>query len=208
MVQVMLFAAMPAREFDDVPEAIAHFSDPAFKREVWRLLRSERRDLTVILRDSALDRRELSLFSCFMKSIFPFFGNPNGPTKRIHWGTPSPHPAYNLIAGRWIRDTRKLRTAAGRRSAARPPVERERYFRAGGYGTGWSHFHAPERLLNRFTDWRIRIRGEQGGVYFVDARDLKAGRQFDPADLPSLWFRISQRLCRRASQVSIRGGES
>ena len=184
--------------FNDIPEAVRHFSDPDFKREIWRLLLTEGRDLTIIFRCVEYDRDELALFSCFMKTIFPFFGNPNGPKKRIHWGTPSPYPVYNLIAGYWIRDTRKLLTAEGRASVARPPIPAHTYFLDKKYDGGWSEFRLPEKLLDRFTSWRIHIRGAQGGVYFVDAIKLKSGFRFDPSTLPTLRDRLREKLHRPA----------
>jgi hypothetical protein len=54
----------------------------------------------------------------------------------------------------------------------RPPVPRGRYFQAGPY-VGWRREALwPERLLVRYTHWRIRRRGSRGGLFFVDRRKL------------------------------------
>ena len=55
---------------------------------------------------------------------------------------PAPYPAFNLINGNWIRDTRQLLTEEGRRRVARPPLERRAYFLDAPYDRGWREFNA------------------------------------------------------------------
>jgi hypothetical protein len=178
---------------NDIPEAVAHVTDPRFVRELKRLVRVERREVTIIFRHRDYQPEQLALFSCLMKTVLPWFGNPNGNRARIHWGVPSPYPAFNLIGGNWIRDTRMLLREDGRRDVARAPISRGEWFRAGPYSTGWSEFLLPERLLCAYTSWRVGIRGEQGGIYFVDALKLRRGWRFDPARLPTLRSRLKEK---------------
>lgn len=179
--------------FDDFPDAVAHFTDPVFMREFKAMLAAERREPTLIFRDRDYDTDEFAVFSCFMKSIFPYFGNPNGNKGRIHWGTPSPYPAFNLITGNWIRDTRMLLTELGRSRVARPPVARKDYFRGGPYTGGWAGFMLPEKLLSSYTGWRIGMRGEKKGIYFTDNRKLARGFRYDPVKLPTLQDRLKEK---------------
>jgi hypothetical protein len=49
-----------------------------------------------------------------------------------------------------------------------------RYLTGGPY-RGWRRGPLwPERLLARYTHWRIRRRGARGGLFFVDRRQLIA----------------------------------
>jgi hypothetical protein len=190
--------------FDDPRDVVRHFTDRRFARELRQFIRAERREITVILRDKDYDREELGELACFVKTVVPYWANPNGNKKRIHWGVPAPYPNINLITGAWIRDTRMLLTATGRARVPRAPIERGRWFRRGPYVDGWSEFLAPERALARATTRRVHARGEKGGMYFTDARKLKAGFLYDPEHLPTLPVRIVERVWARARRVAAR----
>jgi hypothetical protein len=175
--------------FNDFPEAIRHFSDPRFAAEFRRLVREERREPVTIFRDRDYDRREFARFVCFMRTIFPWFSNCNGPKKFVLWGNPSPYPAVNTITGNWIRDTRALKTPQGRASVARTPVAC-RYFVAGAYHGDRQHTRWPENLLALLTEKRIALRGEKENLYFVDKRKIRRGFRFGPAPIPNPWQRL------------------
>jgi hypothetical protein len=155
--------------FNDAREAIRTASDRGFRRELRRLVRVERREPLLVLRDPDYDPDELAELVCAMRSILPWFSNSQGPKRRVLWGNPSPHPVIAVITGAWIADVRAF--LAGR-AVAREPLERGRYF-AGTY-RGWrDRALAPERALAWATERRIRARGERENLFFVDATRLR-----------------------------------
>ena len=166
--------------FNDFQEAIAHYSDRKFADEFKRFVREQRREPVTLFRDRDYDRDEFAEFVCFMRTIFPWFSNSNGPKKFVLWGNPSPYPAVNTITGHWIRDCRALKTETGRRTVARPPIPAGRYFQNGPYCGQRNVTRWPERLLAQFTHTRIRLRGERENLYFVDKRKIRKGLRFGP----------------------------
>jgi hypothetical protein len=179
--------------FDDVPDAVQHFTDARFLREVKRCVREQRRELVVVLRERHYDREALASLACFFRTRLPFWANPNGNKKRIQWGVPAPYPNINVITGAWIADTRALLASGGSISVVRPPVGPGRYFQDGPYADGWRELLFPERWLARFTTWRVDMRGEKSNLYFTDARELRAGFLYDPAAPPTLARRLLKR---------------
>jgi hypothetical protein len=165
--------------FTDFPDAINHFSDPRFNAEVRRFVREERREVLILFRCRFYSTRDFAYFSCFMRTIFPWFCNANGPQKRVLWGNPSPFPAANIITGNWIRDIYLLKEPGGAAKVVRVPIASGRYLTAGPY-RGWRCAPTwPEKLLARYTHWRIRMRGSRGGMFFVDRRRLLADKLED-----------------------------
>jgi hypothetical protein len=187
--------------FNDFKDAIEHFSDPRFRREFRRLVREEGREPVTLFRDRDYDREEFAHFVCFMRTIFPWFSNSNGPKKFVLWGNPSPYPAVNTITGNWIRDCRALKTEAGRSGVALPPVA-AKYFQNGPYRGDRKKTLWPERLLAKFTEKRIRLRGEKENLYFVDKRKLKKGFRFGPDPIPNLYQRCARWFRSRSSAVA------
>ena len=159
--------------FDSFADAIEHVSDPAFRRELHRFVRLERREPLFVFRDRAYDREEFGRFVCVLRSVLPWFCNSNGPQRRVLWGNPAPYPVVNLITGHWIRDTRRLLDPRSQARVPRPPIPAGRYFQA--TYRGWRrHALWPERLLARLTARRIDLRGARGNLFFVDERKLRA----------------------------------
>lgn len=175
--------------FNDFPDAIRHFSDPIFAAEFRRLVREERREPVTLFRDRDYDRTEFARFVCFMRTVFPWFSNCNGPKKFVLWGNPSPYPAVNTITGNWIRETRALKTEQGRATVVRPPVAKK-YFQHPSYFGERATTRWPENLLASVTNKRIALRGERENLFFVDKRKLRRGLRFGPEPLPSPWRRL------------------
>ena len=188
--------------FDDVPDAVQHFTDARFLREMNRCVREQRREIVVVLRRRDYDRQALAGLACFFRTRLPFWANPNGNKKRIQWGVPAPYPNINVITGAWIADTRALLATRGSVDVVRPSVGTDRYFQDGPYTDGWRELLFPERWLARFTTWRVESRGEKGNLYFTDARELRAGFRYDPAAPPTLAQRIVKRVRRRLPRPS------
>jgi hypothetical protein len=180
--------------FNDSKDALAHFTDPDFRAEFWKFFWNEKREPTIVLRNRNEDRETFKTLSCFMKTSFPFFGNPNFNKGRIHWGTPSPYPVFNLICGWWINPTRKLRHKKNHHNILRPALVSEVYFQKETYIRGRENFLAPERFWTWFTDLRIDLRGNRGGVYFTDKRKLDSGFKYDPRELITLKSRMIEKL--------------
>jgi len=187
--------------FDDVPDAVQHFTDARFLREVKRCVREQRRELVVILRNRQYDRDALAGLACFFRTRLPFWANPNGNKPRIQWGVPAPYPNINVITGAWIADTRALVASPGSLDVVRPPVGAGRYFQDGPYTGGWRELLFPERWLARLTTRRVAARGEKGNLYFTDNRELRAGFRYDPAAPPTLGQRLLKRARTRLRRV-------
>ena len=179
--------------FDDVPDAVQHFTDARFLREVRRCIREQKRELVVVLRQREYDRGALAGLACFFRTRLPFWANPNGNKKRIQWGVPAPYPNINVITGAWIADTLALLASHGSVDVVRPPVGSGRYFKDGPYTDGWRELLFPERWLARLTTRRVESRGDKGNLFFTDARRLRAGFLYNPAALPTLGRRLLER---------------
>src|SRR5688572_31185878 len=183
--------------FNDFKEAVEHYSDPRFRAELKRFVREQKREPITIFRERDYDRQEFARFVCFMRSVFPWFSNSNGPKKFVLWGNPAPYPAVNTITGNWIHDCRALKTEAGRRSVARASVPAGRYFQDGPWPGDRETTRWPETPLAPFTEQRIALRGEKENLYFVDKRKLKRGLRFGPEPIPSPAQRLKSWLLHR-----------
>ena len=144
--------------FNDFTEGFAHFSDPRFAAEVRRFVRTERREVLLVFRQRRCTAREYAYFTAFLRTIFPWFCNSNGPRKRVLWGNQSPFPVVNIIAGNWVRDIYRLKNAANCPSLARPAISSGRYFQGGPYRGDRLHARWPEKLLAHWTTWRVPLR--------------------------------------------------
>lgn len=193
--------------FDDVPDAVQHFTDSRFLREVKRSVREQKREIVVVLRQRDYEREALAGLACFFRTRLPFWANPNGNKKRIQWGVPAPYPNINVITGAWIADTRALLASRGSPDVVRPPVGPGRYFQDGPYTGGWRELLFPERWLARFTTWRVESRGDKENLYFTDARELRAGFRYDPASPPTLAYRVLKRVRARLRRMHAVPGE-
>lgn len=171
---------------NDFAEGYRHVTCPAFRREVRRFVRREKREVLFLFRDRRYEPRDYADFSCCVRTVFPWFCNPNGPNKRVLWGNAAPFPAANLITGRWVRDVYALKAPGGAAKVVRPPIEAGAYFQAGDYAVGRDGPRLPERLLARLTAKRIGLRGERGGMFFVDRRKVYADQlaRLTPARTP------------------------
>ena len=180
--------------FDDFKDALAHFTCKKFLKDFKKMIHTEKREPTIIFRDRDYDSEEFKVFSCFMKTQFPFFGNPNGNKKRMHWGTPAPYPVFNLITGYWISPTQSLRTVEGSQRVVRTAIDKTLYFKGASYGSGRTEYLWPEKFWASFTDNRIKARGDRGGVYFTDKRKLDNGFKYDPENLITLKERMGEKM--------------
>lgn len=162
--------------FTDFAECYRHVTDPAFRKELCRFVRRENREVLFLFRDREYSPREYAYLSCCMRSVFPWFCNPNGPKQPILWGNAGPFPAANLITGRWARDVYALKTPGGAEKVIRPAIAPDAFFQAGPYDRGRSHAIWIEKLLAWGTYWRVRARGRKAGMFFVDRRKVYADR--------------------------------
>ena len=160
--------------FTDFAECYRHITDPAFRRELYRFVGDENREVLFVLRTRDYEPREYAAFSCCMRTTFPWFCNPNGPRGKVLWGKAAPFPAANLITGRWMADVYALKRPGGAERVVRPPITPGMYFQSGPYDGGRDHAVWPEKLLARLTYWRVRARGAKGGMFFVDRRRVYA----------------------------------
>lgn len=153
--------------FTDFSDALAHFTEPRFRREVYRFVRAERREVLILFRKPHYRPRDYAYFVCCLRTLFPWFCNANGPRGRVLWGNTAPFPAANLITGNWIRDVYTLKRPGGVERVVRAPIARDAYFRSD-YGGGRRAARWPEIMLAWATYWRVRLRGGRGGMYFVN----------------------------------------
>lgn len=184
--------------FNDFRDALFHFSDRAFVREVRRFAHEERRELTLILRERSYDPQEYAWFVAFVRSRLPWYANPNGPTqKRVLWGTASPYPAVNPINGSWIGDM--VRLARGDEPPVRPAIATEWWFQGDYRGNQPCY-----PFLVRFHAWAsylfIAMRGFQGGMLFTSRRRIEPGHWRKYLELNGRWsagYRIAPPFTRR-----------
>jgi hypothetical protein len=160
--------------FNDLEEGYRHVTDMRFAGELRRFVRECDREVLFIFRQRDYSPLEYAYFSCCMRTVFPWFCNPNGPRDRVLWGNAAPFPAANLITGRWINDVQALREPGGAEKVVRKALAAGKYFRDGGYGAGRGEANFPERLLALATHWRVRFRDQRAGMYFVDRRKVYA----------------------------------
>ena len=179
--------------FDDVKDALNHFSNKEFRKHFWNFIHTEKREPVTILRDRNYDREEFLQFVCFLRTLFPYFSNSNGNKKRIGWGNPAPFASVNTITGYWKNDTFKFYSKEKVKTVARSPIATN-YFSLEAYLPTRSTFTAPEKYLARFTNDRVLARGEKGNLFFVDLRKIVRGYRFDPNALPHIGNRISERF--------------
>lgn len=179
--------------FDDVKDAIRHYSDPSFALEFLRFIYTEGREPVTILRDKNYPREDHLEFVCFLRTLFPFFSNSNGNKKRIGWGNPSPYPAVNTITGFWKNDTYKIYNLENHPDLARAPIAKK-YFQKENYFGTRDHALWPEKYLANFTNDRVIARGEKGNLFFVDRRKIKKGFKFSGEALPNIIDRLQEKL--------------
>ena len=160
--------------FTDFAECYRHITDPKFRKELYRFVRRENREVLFVFRDREYHPREYAYFSCCMRSVFPWFCNPNGPKQNVLWGNAAPFPAANLITGHWIHDVFALKRPGGAEAVVRPAIMPQAYFQAGAYDNGRDGPVWVEKLLAWTTHWRVRSRGRKGGMFFVDRRTVYA----------------------------------
>jgi len=157
--------------FTDLGEAWGHFSCGRFRDEVRRFARRERREVLILFRRRDYEPRDLANFSCSLRTLFPWFCNVNGPRGKVLWGNEAPFPAANLITGHWADDVYALKSPGGAARVVRPPIAHGAYFQGVPYRGDRREAIWPERLLAWVTDRRVRMRGERGGLFFVDRRE-------------------------------------
>ncbi len=162
--------------FTDFADCYRHITDPKFRKELHRFVKRENREVLFVFRDREYSPREYAYFSCCMRSVFPWFCNPNGPKQNVLWGNAAPFPAANLITGRWIHDVYVLKRPGGAETVVRPVIASKAYFQAGAYDSGRDGPVWVEKMLAWATHWRVRSRGRKGGMYFVDRRKAYADR--------------------------------
>ncbi len=178
--------------FNNIKEATRYYSDPEFKKEFKRFVKTEKREPVTILRERNYDRKEFLEFVCFLRTMFPWFSNSNGNKKRIGWGNPAPYCSVNTITGYWMDGTYATYTEEGRQNMARPAIK-TKYFQ-GEYGFGRDYTRWPEKFLASFTDDRVKARGLKGNMFFVDNRKLLQGYKFNPEALPNILDRLSEKV--------------
>lgn len=159
---------------NDLEDGYRHITDYRFQKELKRFVREERREVLFVFRNREYSPREYAYFSCCMRTLFPWFCNPNGPKDKVLWGNAAPFPAANLITGNWVTDLYRLKQPGGDVAVAKPAIAPAKYFTNGPYDRGRSHAYWPEKLLAWGTYWRVRMRGKKGGMFFVDRRKVYA----------------------------------
>lgn len=157
---------------NDLQDGYRHITDPQFRRELYRFVRTERREVLFLFRERTYDPREYAYFSCCMRSLFPWFCNPNGPQERVLWGNAAPFPAANLITGCWADDVYALKRPGGAAKVVRPPIRPGGYLTNGPFNAGRSAALWPEKALAWLTYLRVKIRGAKGGMFFIDRRKI------------------------------------
>lgn len=159
---------------NDLEDGYRHVTDPNFRRELRRFVKREQREVLFLFRNREYVPREYAYLSCCMRTVFPWFCNPNGPNGKVLWGNSAPFPAANLITGRWVNDLYRLKKPGGAEAVAKPALDASHYFQRGPYNRGRADASLPEKALAWATYFRVRMRGSKGGMFFVDRRKVYA----------------------------------
>lgn len=153
---------------NNLREGYQHFTDRSFQREVRRFVEEERREVLILFREREYALHDYACFSCCLRLTYSYFCNPNGPQGNVLWGNFSPFPAANMITGAWANDVYALLKPGGASTVIRSSIPRGRYFQNMGELHGRSEPIWPERLLAKYNDYRVRLRGARAGLRFVD----------------------------------------
>lgn len=172
--------------FNDFKDAIFHFTDPAFRREIRRFAREERREILLLFRNRDYDTAEFAFLVSFLRLAVPWFSNSNGPRKHVLWGNPAPYAVVNIITGFWKTDTYRLKTMPNSLDLVREPIPRGQYFQHARYRGSRERARWPEKMLAVYTYYRIRARGARGGLFFVDRIALEKMSGRDPHAEPPI----------------------
>ena len=105
-------------------------------------------------------------------SSLPWFSNSNGPKKRVMWGNPAPYAVVNIITGFWKTETYKVRDRSKLAELMRAPIQQGRWFQQASFCGTRTTARWPEKLLARFTERRVKMRGKRENLFFVDRRKL------------------------------------
>ena len=177
--------------FDDFMDLIRHLSNTEFRQEVLRLGRTERREVTFLMRKRDYDPLEFAYCIGAVRAYLPWFSNGNGPTKKpVLWGNMAPYPAVNLINGSWMQDLHALLRGelAG---IVRPPLDSTNYFvkqiqpQCGAGSTTYPATQTRFQLIDKLLAWYmytdVRARGFRGQLFFTNRSRIEPHRraQFD-----------------------------
>jgi hypothetical protein len=161
--------------FDNFADVIAHLRNDAFRTELLRAGRIERREITLLIRQRDYDPVDFAFCVGAVRNLLPWFSNGNGPTKRpVLWGNMAPFPAINLINGAWIDDLWRL--DRGQLDVlARQSVCADAYFQS-----PYKLASARYRLLDRLQAWYmytdVRLRGFRGQLFFANRHRIEPHR--------------------------------
>jgi hypothetical protein len=155
--------------FNTFAEAKHYFADARFQREFRRLIKQEKREVTLVFRERKYDPVEYAYFSGFIMANFPWFANVNGPGKKVMWGNPSPYPAMNIITGNWVRDVDSLRK--GKARFLKEPAQVADYFTQQ-YGAPAPEPYFVERLVAYVENEWVRRRGFNAGLFFINRKKI------------------------------------
>jgi hypothetical protein len=160
--------------FNNFAEARQYIADAKFRKELRRMIKTERREVTLVFRERNYDPVEFAYFSAYVMSHLPWFANVNGGGRRVMWGNPSPYPASNIINGHWLPDTEKLRKGDAL-TIVREPLKPGLYFQET-YEVATRPYHFIEKMhAFMLNDW-VRKRGFDAGLYFVDRKKIEPQR--------------------------------
>jgi hypothetical protein len=155
--------------FDDFADLIFHLTDAAFRRDLVRFARTERREVTLVFRERDYDPLDYAYCVGAVRMLIPWFSNGNGPTKRpVLWGNVAPFPAIGTINGSWMIETFALMRGEYDR-LVRPPIEGTWF--AGPYRGTRREPIWIERLMAWLIHLDVRLHGFRGQLAFTN-RDV------------------------------------
>lgn len=159
--------------FNSIREAFYYFSDPSFRKEVERFAQEQKREITLLFRDREYDPDEYRHLGGFLRTIFPFYSNTNGPKDLVHWGSKAPYAIVNMITGHFINDLDLLASGSvGAQKAARSAIPTAAYFQ-GQYTGVRDQAVGPEIIFAEAIQLRVNLRPKRkGNVFFVDKEEL------------------------------------
>ena len=162
--------------FDDIPDVIAHLTDERFRKELMRLGRRERREISLVLRTRKVDPERYAYCIGCVRGALPWFANGNGPTgKPVLWGNAAPYPVINLIHGPWMGDMWRL-WRRGPAHIVREPLDPEKRLLTPRTLRGRRHIVWADRLLAWIMFLDVKSRGFGGQLAFTDRKVIEPKR--------------------------------
>lgn len=162
--------------FNDMRDAMIHLSDNNFIKDLYQLVKFEKREFFIILREREYREEDLAFFLGFIRSHLKWYANANGPKKKVLYGVTSPYPLINVINGSWVKDIKTLINKGEAEELVYPPLSTN-YFEKTYHGNEET-WNLADQALAYFNYLILKPRGFQAGMVFTPRKKIEP-RQYE-----------------------------